>query len=86
MSNSTLADALISRTYCRLSQEQRDRREERNQELYERVFAEIEDEERQQYEDDFGPTYRAKWPYKPDGARTHTKVLKRMKDALNKCR
>lgn len=80
MSNESLADALISRTYCRLSQEQRDRREDMNQELYERVFAEVEDEERRQYEDDFGPNFRAKWPYKPDGARIHAKVVKRLKD------
>lgn len=83
MSNSTLAYAIISHTYCRLSQEQRDRREERNQELYERVFSEIEDEERRQYEYDFGPTYRAKHPYMADGARIHAKVLKRMKDGAD---
>lgn len=80
MSTAKIADALISRTYCRLSQEQRDRREERSQELYERVFAEVEDEERRQYEDDFGPTYRAKWPYKQDGVCIHAKVVKRMKE------
>lgn len=83
MSNESLAGSLISRTYCRLSQEQRDRREERNQELYERVFAEIEDEERRQYEDDFGPTYRAKHPYMADSARIHTKVAKRLKDGAD---
>lgn len=80
MTNESLADALISRTYCRLSQEQRDRREDMNQEIYERMFAEIEDEERRQYEDDFGPTYRAKHEYKPDGARIHAKALKRMRE------
>lgn len=80
MSNESLADALISRTYCRLSQEQRDKRQEQHVELYERVFAEIEDEERRQYEDDFGPTYRAKHEYKPDGARIHAKVVKRLRE------
>lgn len=80
MTTAKIADALISRTYCRLSQEQRDRREDMNQELYERVFAEVEDEDRRQYEDDFGPTYRAKHEYNPDGARIHAKVVKRMKD------
>lgn len=80
MSTAKIADALISRTYCRLSQEQRDKRQEQHVELYERVFAEVEDEERAKYEDDFGPTYRAKHPYTADGARSHAKVVKRLKD------
>lgn len=80
MSTAKIADALISRTYCRLSQEQRDRREDMNQELYERVFAEIEDEERAQYEVSFGSFYKERFPYKQDGAAIHAKVVKRLQE------
>lgn len=80
MNTAKIADAIISRTYRALSQEQRDKRQESHQALYDRLFAEIEDEERTEYEDQFGAEYRARHPFKLDGARTHAKVVKRMQE------
>lgn len=45
---------------------------------YDTLFAEIEAEEREEYDREFSEAYRLRHPFKPDGARVHAKVLARL--------
>jgi hypothetical protein len=68
------------RNIRRLTAEERERHDELAGERYDRVYAEIEAEERTTYEREFGDTYKALHPFILDGARTHFRTLKRIKD------
>ena len=61
----------------RLTAAERADRDEAEGMRYDTLYAQIEAEERAEYEEEFGEAYRAKNPYKPDGARIHEKVVAR---------
>ena len=56
----------------------RDAADQRAKCRYERIFAEIEAAERAEYDYQFSREFRAKYPFKPDGARAHRKVQARI--------
>lgn len=60
----------------RLTPTQRDAAEDREQERYDELFAEIEEAQRDAYFLEFGPEYRAQHPFKPH--RVHEQVTARM--------
>lgn len=62
----------------RLTAAERDARDAQHQATYERIYADIEAREREEYDRSFGPTYRAKFPYKADGSVIHFKMLNRI--------
>lgn len=57
----------------RLTPEQQDRNDEQAQERYDELYAQIEDEQREEHEREFGHSF------KPNGARIHAAVMQRMK-------
>ena len=57
--------------------------EEREEEHYQELYAKVEDEMKAAWERDFGPTFKAKYPYVPDGAVIHKEVTKRMRGRWN---
>lgn len=63
--------------YCirRLTPNEIDAREERAQELYDRLYAEIEYAEREEWDREFGPG-----TFKPNGSRVHGKVMIKMRE------
>jgi len=63
----------------RLTRCEREQRDEREAEQYEAMFAQIEAEQRAEYDANFGPTFQAKWPFKLDGAKVHDMVLARLR-------
>jgi len=63
----------------RLTAAERAARDEAYALRYDAVYAQAEAEEREEYEKQFGPTYRAKYPFKTDGVRLHEKVIARIK-------
>lgn len=70
---------------CRLSRpflngEERDRRDELAAELHERLTADVEAADRAEYENEFGPTYRALHPYKANSARIEERVCKMIRE------
>lgn len=69
---------ICGRPIRRLTADERVRLEAQHAERYEALYAEIEAAEREEYDREFGPLYKSKYPYKPNGQRTHFKVLDRM--------
>ncbi len=63
-----------------LTADQRDRRDEQHAELYDRLTAEVEAADRAEYEEQFGPTYKARFPYQANGPRIDERVCKMMRD------
>lgn len=70
---------MICPSIRRLTAAERAERDERHANKYERVAAEIEQAQREEYEREFGPTYKAKHPYVLDGEALHERVLQRMR-------
>lgn len=58
----------------RLTPDLADAQDERHQQRYEELFAELEDDARAEWEREFGPDPS----YKPDGARIHALVMSKM--------
>lgn len=58
---------------------ERDRRDELHRERYNSVFAEIEAQERANYDEEFGVEYRKLHPYQPDGRRINELTLEQLK-------
>lgn len=52
--------------------------EERESETYREYFQQVDEQMRLEYERDFGPTYRAMYPYRTDGPAVHKIVTKMM--------
>ena len=63
---------------CDLS-ERRLLAEEREEDRYHELYAQIEDQMRADYIRDFGPTYRAAYPFKPDYELIDSMVCKKMR-------
>ncbi len=62
----------------RLTPEEIDARRDAAQANYDRIYAEIEDAQRAEYEAEFGEEYRAKYPFKADGSEIHQQVQSRI--------
>ena len=69
---------MFCKSIRRLTSTERHRRDELRAERYEELTAEIEAQEMHEYNEQFGPTYKEKHPFKPDGARVHERVEKRL--------
>lgn len=68
----------------RLTADERDRKDAQHAARYEELTAQVEAEELAEYDRDFGATYKALHPYKPDGSRVHFKVIDLMhKESLH---
>lgn len=63
----------------RLSAAERAARDEAEGMHYDTLFAEIEQAAREEYEAQFGPEYRARHPFKLDGAQAHAQVMARIR-------
>lgn len=63
----------------RLTAAEREARDEFEGERYDALFAEIEGSERQAYDDEFGPIFKQRHPFKPDRAHIHEKVMARIR-------
>lgn len=55
--------------------------EERDQQMYDEMYASIEDRQRREYEHEFGPAYRAKHPFRPNGSIIHRLTIEALKKA-----
>lgn len=64
------------RSIASLTQEQKDRRDEENQERYDMVFGQIEAEDRAEWLREFGDSQR--FPFKPNGTSIHERAVKRI--------
>ncbi len=62
---------------------ERERQEQLYSERYDTVYAEVEARMRAEYDEQFGPTYRAKYPFTPNGAAVHDKTQAQLKQELN---
>lgn len=63
----------------RLTTEERELREEAEAERYAAVYAEIEAQERAEYDQEFSANYRLKRPFEPNGRRVHEKTMIRLR-------
>jgi hypothetical protein len=63
----------------RLTPAERAHRNEQHAARYEELTIEIQAEELHEYNEQFGPTYQAKHPFKADAVRVHEKVAQRMR-------
>lgn len=66
----------------RLTGAERAARDEAEALRYQAVQAEIEAELLHEYNEQFGPTYQAKHPFKIDGARLHEQVIARIRQEM----
>lgn len=57
--------------------------EEREEEHYQTLYAEVEAADREDYDLAFGPTYRRLYPYEPDGPKIHKIVERMMRSGSN---
>lgn len=53
--------------------------QEREEDTYRELFEQVEQQERNEYEVSFGPTYKALHPYRSDGPKIHAIVEKLMR-------
>lgn len=74
---------MCGRSIRRLTGDERAARDEAAGMHYDTLFAEIEAQEREEYDREFGPEFLAAHPFKPDGARVHRKVLARLEQERN---
>lgn len=74
---------MCGRSIRRLTGDERAARDEAESEHYQALYAEIEDQEREEYDREFGPTDNPAHQFKPNGARVHEKVLARIGQERN---
>lgn len=66
-----------------MTQEERDRREDLEQRLYDEMYAQIEDRQRAEYDQEFGPAFRAAHPFRPNHAVIHRLTTEAIEKAKN---
>lgn len=70
---------MCGRSIRRLTPAERADRDEAEGMLYDTLFAEIEAAERLEYEQQFGPEFRAKHPFTPDRVHNHEEAMMRLR-------
>ncbi len=67
---------MCGRSIARLTQEQKDKRDEENQQRYDMVFGQIEAQDRAEWLEEFGESQQ--FPFKPNGTSIHERAVKRI--------
>lgn len=70
----------MDRNIRRLTPDERDRNEEQEQAVYDSMYAELEEQAREEHDREFGPAI----PYKPNSGAIHEQVTLRIRNIIER--